>query len=463
MMAYADLSGSSRGSSFKGPPLKEVKVSKPAAPAFTASSKARDWSSLEQALEDAFTIGPSPAAKIDLHQSSNLSSFSQWEGSQAGAQLVNPNPVQLVNPPQPARQHSVDDWGDFQDFQSPTEYKAPPSMSLPAPTTTTQPIVEDDDFADFVTASATNHQANPSSHQHVNPQMKLVNPLIHQKLTNPSFPQLPSNMHSRPAFPTQPVNPVLPHAVNPPPGLPNAVIPTPVLSNSVGMRLASFQEESPVHNFRGSNKHEPGSQSPSRFEAFFGEHDETFRFEPTTTTTLPPSSFSQIGDNTFSMSVLPAPMALSNDKYGALSDLLSLSELDASSFSSLATMPTPSTVTVPTPSTTTLPQTLPRMETTFGVLNHDATHTTFQTDFTNFKTHVATTNDFMTSMSSATSKQEEEDFGDFITVQEVAPKPELSASGSFSNFANFTPTQSLQQQQQQQSKYSNIMSWHESR
>jgi len=43
MMAYADLSGNARSNSFKGPPLAKVIVTKQAVPAFTPSSKARDW------------------------------------------------------------------------------------------------------------------------------------------------------------------------------------------------------------------------------------------------------------------------------------------------------------------------------------------------------------------------------------------------------------------------------------
>jgi hypothetical protein len=86
MMAYADLSGGNRGSSFKGPPLKEVKIEKAATPAFKPSSKARDWSSLEQALEDAFVISPSSAQKVELQSNPAISAFSSWQPSPAPAQ-----------------------------------------------------------------------------------------------------------------------------------------------------------------------------------------------------------------------------------------------------------------------------------------------------------------------------------------------------------------------------------------
>ena len=60
MMAYADLSGGKKGgSSFKGPALKDVKVEKPQGPSYKPSQKSRDWTSLEQNLEDAFVISSS--------------------------------------------------------------------------------------------------------------------------------------------------------------------------------------------------------------------------------------------------------------------------------------------------------------------------------------------------------------------------------------------------------------------
>ena len=57
MMAYTDLSSNSKGgSSFKGPAMKDVKVQKAEGPSFKPSQKARDWSSLEQSLESAFSL-----------------------------------------------------------------------------------------------------------------------------------------------------------------------------------------------------------------------------------------------------------------------------------------------------------------------------------------------------------------------------------------------------------------------
>ena len=240
MMAYADLSGGARGSSFKGPPLKEVKVAKQAAPAFTPSSKARDWTSLSQALEDAFVMGPSPTQKVDISSNPGLSAFSQWEGD--------PTPAQQEFQPPTQRQISSDDWGDFQDFQSPTETTKP----IVQPTQE-KSIMEDDDFADFVTASC--------------PQLPFQPPHAPFQTVNPSFQHNPILIN--PSFPTHSPNPIKPPH------------PAPIISNSVGLRLASFQEESPVHNFRGGPKFEAPrlSDSPTRFEAFFGGDDESFHFE----------------------------------------------------------------------------------------------------------------------------------------------------------------------------------------
>ena len=55
MMTFADLSAANKGSSFKGPALKDVKIQKSTAASFQPSQKARDWSSLEQSLESVFT------------------------------------------------------------------------------------------------------------------------------------------------------------------------------------------------------------------------------------------------------------------------------------------------------------------------------------------------------------------------------------------------------------------------
>ena len=404
MMAYADLSGGNRGSSFKGPPLKEVKNDKPAAPAFKPSSKARDWSSLEQALEDAFVISPSPAApKVELQPNPTMSAFSQWQPQ--------PGPVQPTS--LPARQVSTDDWGDFQDFQSPTEASKP----IVEPHHL-KPVAEDDDFADFVTASGP-PATQPGHHELSRAQ--------------------PSSLGLVQPLPTQPFG-----------GPPNLVINS---SQGVGLRLASFQEESPVHNFRVGTttaKFEPPSlsvsESPSRFEAFFGGTDDESFPAPKTDTfqpTLPSASSFPVfdavmptldasdaplpdlgslssipiinpGASTTSMSSqasssgLPTPMALSNDKYSALADLLSLSDQDVSAFSApRPSFPLPGTGFSSGIDENRPPQTFQTSLLSGGVTNSNAP--VFQTNF---------------SLPASTQACEEEDFGDFITVPTGPSKPE---------------------------------------
>ena len=45
-----------KGSSFKSPALKDVKIQKSNVASFQPSQKARDWSSLEQSLESVFSV-----------------------------------------------------------------------------------------------------------------------------------------------------------------------------------------------------------------------------------------------------------------------------------------------------------------------------------------------------------------------------------------------------------------------
>ena len=126
MMAYADLSGGAKGSSFKGPALKDVKVQKSTAASYLPSQKARDWSSLEQSLESAFSVQQQQVASSQL-------------------------PFQFAQPISTPK----DEWGDFQDNLAPTQPPQPslvqPQPSLVQPQTQVTNInTEDDDFADFV-------------------------------------------------------------------------------------------------------------------------------------------------------------------------------------------------------------------------------------------------------------------------------------------------------------------------
>ena len=151
---------------------------------------------------------------------------------------------------------------------------------------------------------------------------------------------------------------------------------------------------------------------------------------------------------TTGMSNLPTPMNVSNDKYGALADLLALSELDASSFSS--------------PSSHQQQQDVISKENDFFSSTNEQTipaNPSFQTlgDFnsSNFQTNFSF---------GAKSETEEEDFGDFIAVPNSQSKIEgfdlstnqMKKDGfelSNINFATFTST----------APNVNVMTWHESR
>lgn len=82
MMAYADLKEQSKGSSFKGPALKDVKVAKTQAPTFKVSTKSRDWSSLSQNLEDAFVTNDQRTTKVPQVQVGvffSVKNYQSWE------------------------------------------------------------------------------------------------------------------------------------------------------------------------------------------------------------------------------------------------------------------------------------------------------------------------------------------------------------------------------------------------
>lgn len=442
MMAYADLSGGNRGSSFKGPPLKEVKIEKAPPPVFKPSSKARDWSNIESVFDDAFVLSPMPiptAQKVEIQSNPEFSAFSQWQEE--------PTPQAHFQVPlqPPARQASTDDWGDFQDFQSPSETHKP--IVQPVKT-----IVEDDDFADFVTATCP-QSIHSQTHQQINPQMR------------------PEPFSTSSLMSSIPVQPQAASSTNP-------------LSNTVGLRLASFQEESPVHNFKGKtgSKFEAPrlsvSESPSRFEAFFGGTDddsfpiegakiETFStnssFEAslsssnvfdTPIVTLPnvvkpfatlpnvvtpratfpnvvlpiatlPNMASGLNSG---LSSLPPPITASNDKYSALADLLSMS--DDFAFSANR-------------------QIEPNLETGLSSKPETVSTRTFQTSGT-FPESELTGIQTKLELPVKTGLGEEEDFGDFISgatnFGHFAPATKPSFSG-FTPFRSNVP----------------VMTWHESR
>jgi hypothetical protein len=139
--------------------------------------------------------------------------------------------------------------------------------------------------------------------------------------------------------------------------------------------------------------------------------------------------------------ILPTPIAPSNDKYGALSDLLSLSELDASSFSLSST------------------STNQIFEPTFPSATTDSA-STFPTNFSNSlmsnESQVKTPTIFQPNLNLANKRSnddEEEDFGDFITVPSgqntTTSKPSSTFTTSFPGFATTSPTNV------------DVMSWHD--
>lgn len=126
MMAYADLTSNPKGSSFKGPALKDVQVKKSSGPSFQPSQKARDWSSLEQSLESAFGT-------------TNEDEFSDFVGpTPVGTRLATfqaESPVHLFKPTQNSVTFpSTLDDDDFGDFAAPPPLPPPPkAQAIPQP------------------------------------------------------------------------------------------------------------------------------------------------------------------------------------------------------------------------------------------------------------------------------------------------------------------------------------------
>ena len=165
MMACADLSGPGKGSSFKGPPVKDIKVQKAAAPSFRQSEKARDWTSLAQNLEDAFSVPRPP-------ESTTQAPITPFPDQPQPPCFKGPQQVHI--PPQPQSMvapDTLDDFGDFQSCQPPPQPKSLDSLepAVLAPKVPSAPFGgirsapdPDDDFADFVVARPiSNSQQRP--------------------------------------------------------------------------------------------------------------------------------------------------------------------------------------------------------------------------------------------------------------------------------------------------------------
>ena len=255
MMGYADMSGGNKGlggaSAFKGPALKDVKIAKSSGPSFKPSQKSRDWSTLAQNLEDAFVIAPTPTVSIK----NTIPMISQNVPNAANVPRVfHPQTMGMVAPPPNETQ---DEWGDFQDFSIPPQTQQMPNIpnSTAHSTMLSSPFVQsvttpnqkplqpflpqtetkvtpatDDDFADFVAAPVT--QANTSSVPLPGSSSINANPLPHL---------LPA---PRATFKTQATNMSSGNTQKPVELLP---------LRTIGSRLATFQDESPVHRFKCSD------------------------------------------------------------------------------------------------------------------------------------------------------------------------------------------------------------------
>jgi hypothetical protein len=208
MMAYSDLSCSSKGSSFKGPPVKDIKVQKASAPSFKPSEKARDWSCLAQNLEDAFSLNPTMTAHNSAASFPSLPAQQpfvsrlppqQQTRHQGNLQSLPPHQQHSgIRHPQAHPSSAIDDWGDFQSFTAAPHPKSlepaatrrqfsPLALYQPQKQGPKMAATEVDDFADFVAAR---------------PQPAAAKPFMSKSVAASN----PTNM--MPAVPADPLSPV---------------------------------------------------------------------------------------------------------------------------------------------------------------------------------------------------------------------------------------------------------------
>ena len=103
MMACSDLSGSSKRSGFKGPPVKDIRREAPKK-GFQPSTKARDWRAFDQNLESVFGSSDVTPAPTSLPAQPMMLSGGM------GPIIGTANNVK----------DDFDDWGDFQAFSNNT-------------------------------------------------------------------------------------------------------------------------------------------------------------------------------------------------------------------------------------------------------------------------------------------------------------------------------------------------------
>ena len=214
MMACADLSGPGKGSSFKGPPVKDIKVHSKAAAgatesAFRQSTKARDWTSLAQNLEEAFSANP---AGSKTKQQQPFIPAGQQLPPHAGQRTLQPPKTSFE-----AQDAATDDFGDFQSCHPPPPPLPPKSLPVPEhpppASSGSVGVTLDDDFADFVAARPI---INPSQSG------KPIQPLQqHQPLPpqQPLPPKQPPPVESHPgddfgSFNSSSASPAIPEFAN---------------------------------------------------------------------------------------------------------------------------------------------------------------------------------------------------------------------------------------------------------
>lgn len=153
MMTFADLSSTNKGSSFKGPALKDVKgasKSSSNSSTFQTSQKARDWSSLEQSLQSVFTIQQSPAQVQDQDGWGDFQDTFKPKNDIEDddfADFVGPNAIgsRLASFQEESPVHKF----KAKPVESPMNlFPTPPSQVLPIPDQK-EVVDEDDDFGDF--------------------------------------------------------------------------------------------------------------------------------------------------------------------------------------------------------------------------------------------------------------------------------------------------------------------------
>ena len=105
MLAYTDLSGNSKKSEFKGPPVKDIRREAPKQ-VFQHSTKARDWRAFDQSLESVFG-------------SSSLGVGGQTAPTLGPAPTLAPlSGPPVTTPGVTAGSSEGEDWGEFQQFSS---------------------------------------------------------------------------------------------------------------------------------------------------------------------------------------------------------------------------------------------------------------------------------------------------------------------------------------------------------